>query len=284
VHLVQYHPLKWYDIGWTKKINNRTHRKLLIIDGEIGFTGGVGIADEWMGNADSPKHWRDTHYMIRGPIVWQLQAAFADNWMKTTGHVLHGDENFPELHEVGPQWAQVFRSSPSGGATSMELMYLLSFAAAKKNIRLSSAYFIPDKLTVDALLSARERGVAIQIIAPGNHIDEKLVRPASRARWGPLLKAGVEIYEYQPTMYHTKLMIIDNDWTSIGSANLDDRSFKLNDEANMNVLDGAFAGEQIDKFNDDLTHSKQITYQVWRKRPISERLFEGFVSPWAWLM
>lgn len=284
VQVVQYHPLRWYDIGWTKKLNNRTHRKLLVIDGQIGFTGGVGIADEWLGDADSPKHWRDTHYMITGPIVWQLQAAFADNWMKSTGRVLHGDEYLPELSETGSQWAQVFRSAPGGGAESMQLMFLLSIAGAQRTLRLSSAYFVPDRLTIDALVAARDRGVSVQIIVPGAKIDEKIVRPASRAQWGKLLQAGVEIYEYQPAMYHTKLMVVDDQWSSIGSANLDNRSFKLNDEANLNVLDASFAAEQVRQFEEDLTRSKRITYEAWRHRPIGERLFEGFALPWAWLL
>jgi cardiolipin synthase len=284
VQVVMYHPLHWYDIGWTKKINNRTHRKLLIVDGEIGFTGGAGIADVWMGDGDSPKHWRDTHYMVRGPIVWQLQAGFVDNWMETTGHVLHGDEYFPDLPQVGSEWAQVFRSSPSGGSESMQLLYLLSIAAARKNIRISSAYFVPDELTIDALLKARQRGVMIQIIVPGKNIDEKIVRPASRAKWGPLLKAGIEIYEYQPTMYHCKLMIVDDQWVSIGSANFDERSFKLNDEANLNILDQIFADSQIDMFNNDLLKSKKVTYEDWKNRPAGERFFEAIASPFSWLL
>jgi cardiolipin synthase len=282
--VVEFHHLKLYDWTSAQKLNNRTHRKLLIVDGEVGFTGGVGIADEWAGNADSPKHYRDNHYEVRGPVVAQLQAAFADNWMGSTGQVIHGDAYFPELQDSGKLRAQVFKSSPQGGSESMELLYLLSIAAAEKNIRLGSAYFVPDDLTIQALIDAKTRGVSVQIIVPGKLIDEKIVRPASRARWGELLKSGIEIYEYQPTMYHSKQMIVDDQWASIGSANFDNRSFRLNAEANLNVMDRDFAQEQIRVFDDDLSHSKQITYEQWQRRPGQEKFMESCVSLFGWLM
>jgi cardiolipin synthase len=284
VQLVQFHPFKWYDWTSAQKLNNRTHRKLLIIDGRIGFTGGVGIADEWSGNADSSKHWRDTHYRVTGPVVAQLQAAFADNWMGATGNVLHGDAYFPELREAGSHVSQVFKSGPQGGSESMELLYLLSMAAAEKNIRLASAYYVPDRLTIKQLCEARKRGVKVQIIVPGPKIDVKVVRTASRAMWGKLLKAGVEIYEYQPTMFHVKQMIIDDAWVSIGSANLDNRSFRMNAEANLNVLDRDFALEQIKLFDEDLSRSKRITYEQWQHRPLGAKMMEGFTSMFWWLM
>jgi cardiolipin synthase len=278
VHLHVYHALKFYDITSAHRVNYRTHRKLLIVDGRVGFTGGVGIADEWRGDAQSPKQWRDTHYRIDGPAVAQLQAAFIDNWMETTGRVLHGEKFFPPLAPAGDVPAQVFKSSSEGGSDSMQLMYLLSIAAAQDHVRLATAYFVPDRRTIDALLDARRRGVSVQIIVPGKHIDEKFVRRASRATWGDMLKAGVEIYEYQPTMYHTKLMIVDDRWASIGSSNLDNRSFRLNDEANLNVLDVRFAAEQRAMFEQDLARSKQVTYEQWTKRPWHEKLAEEFAA------
>jgi cardiolipin synthase len=157
-------------------------------------------------------------------------------------------------------------------------MYLLSIAAARSNVRLATAYFVPDRRTIDALLEARRRGVSVQIIVPGPRIDEKFVRRASRAVWGDMLKAGVEIYEYQPTMYHCKLMIVDDRWVSIGSSNLDNRSFRLNDEANLNVLDAGFAAEQVRMFEQDLKRSKSISYEQWKKRPWHEKLAEGIAS------
>lgn len=282
--VVEYHPLRWYDVPWTIKFNNRTHRKLLVIDGKVGFTGGIGIADEWGGNAESAKVYRDTHYRIDGPVVSQLQAAFVDNWMEATGEVLHGDNFFPKVANAGDQWAQVFKSSPRGGSESMELMYCLSITAAKKNIRLATGYFVPDDLMKTTLVRARERGVSVQIIVPGETTDEKLVRFASIARWGELLKAGVEIYEYGPAMFHCKLMIVDDAWVSIGSANLDNRSFRLNDEANLNVLDPVFASEQIRIFEADLTKCEQILFKEWENRPLHRKATDSFLTIFGWLM
>jgi cardiolipin synthase len=277
VRIVRYHPLRWYNLDFystARKLNNRTHRKLLIVDGQTGFTGGVGIADEWLGNADAKDHWRDTHYKIEGPAVAQLQAAFADNWMEATGQVLLGETYFPALEKAGDQAAQVFKSSPDAGSESMELMYLLSLNAARQNIRIESAYFVPNGQTIDALVQARRRGVAVQIIVPGKEIDMKSVRKASRARWGDLLRAGVEIHEFQPTMIHCKLMVIDGGLVSIGSANFDNLSFRLNDEANLNVMDEQFAREQIKVFADDLSRSRRITLEEWKSRPVWEKLSE----------
>ena len=213
----------------------------MVIDGKLGFTGGAGIADEWLGNADNRKHWRDCHYRVQGPVVGQLQAAFCDNWMQTTGRVLEGDNYFPKLDKFGDQLCQMFRSSSTGGSENMELLFLLSMAGAGHDIRMESAYFDPDALTRKRMWQAVQRGVKLQIIVPGANIDEKLVRTASRAHWGELLKGGIEIYEYQPTMIHCKLMIVDDIWTTIGSANMDNRSFRINDEANLNVYDEKFA-------------------------------------------
>jgi len=273
-----YNPLRWYDLISALKLNNRTHRKLLVVDGKVGFTGGVGVADEWDGDADSKDHWRDTHYRVEGPVVAQLQAAFVDHWMEANGGVLEGPDYFPQLNGTGTLAAQVFRSSPEGGSESMELLYLLSIAAARKTIRLSTPYFVPDGNTIEHLVEARRRGVRVQIIVPNKNIDIKFVRWASRAMWGKLLKEGVEIYEYQPTMYHTKLMVVDEVWTAIGSANLDNRSFKLNSEANLNVLDKGFAAEQVRVFEEDLGRSKQITYEQWKHRPFGTKVVEAISS------
>jgi cardiolipin synthase len=278
VELDLFHKLKWFDITSAQKFDHRTHRKLLIVDGKIGFTGGVGIADDWIGHADEADHFRDNHYRIEGPVVAQLQSAFLDEWMEITGGVLHDADYFPILRPVGDTLAQTFKSSPEGGSESMHLMYLLSFNAARKNIRIGASYFVPDELTMQTLLDARQRGVSIQIILPGPHMDVEIVRKASRARWGPLLKAGVEIYEFQPTMYHVKQMVVDDLWVSIGSSNLDNRSFRLNSEANLNVLDAAFAAEQARLFDADLKRSRLVTYEEWKHRPLNERILEGISS------
>jgi cardiolipin synthase A/B len=284
VEVIMYHPLRWYDVTSAAKLENRTHRKLLVIDGKVGFTGGVGIADEWMGRGQDKDHWRDTHYRVTGPVVAQIQAAFTDNWMEATGRVLHGDDYFPQLAEGGATAAQMFRSSPDGGSESMQLMFLLSVAAAQKNVRIASAYFVPDDLTISELIAARNRGVSVQIIVPGKNIDYKFVRQASRTLWGRLLEAGVEMYEFEPTMFHCKQLIVDDLWVSIGSSNIDNRSFRMNDEANLNVLDKQFATEQIAIFEDDLKRSKRITLQQWRDRPFKEKFIEGFFGIFAPLM
>jgi cardiolipin synthase A/B len=267
-----YHELSWLHFG---RMNNRTHRKLLVIDGQVGFTGGAGIAPQWLGDAQDPAHWRDTHYEVRGPVVAQMQAVFLDNWIKATGSVLHGPAYFPPLEAVGDMDAQMFGSSPSGGAESMQLMFLLAIGAARRSIDITSSYFVPDRLTIDALVAAAHRGVVVRILVPGRHTDVPFVRRASRSGWGPLLKAGVALFEYQPTMIHCKVTVIDGHWTTLGSANFDNRSFRLNDEANLDVFSDALAEEQSRQLDDDLQRSRRVTLRDWRRRPLSQRVQEA---------
>jgi cardiolipin synthase len=272
VEVEYYHPLHWYNMT---RINQRTHRKLLIVDGRIGFTGGVGVADHWLGHAQSPEHWRESHYRIEGPAVGQMQTAFIDNWIKTKAVVLFGERYFPKLDPIeGGVLAQMFRSSRGEGSESVRLMYLLSISSAMKHIRLQAAYFIPDDLAVQAFVTARQRGVKIEIIVPGPVTDAEIVRNASRSRWGALLDAGVEIYEYQPTMYHCKVLIVDDLWVSVGSTNFDDRSFRLNDEANLNIFDGAFAVEQAQEFELDKAKSKRIIRAEFKDRSAVGKLID----------
>ena len=275
VQIRKFHKPSWYDIA---RMNNRTHRKLLVVDGGIGFTGGVGIAPEWTGNAQDPTHWRDSHYKVEGPVVAQMQSVFMDNWIKASGDVLHGETYFPALVPKGQGRAQVFSSSPSGGSESMHLMYLLSIAAATKTIDLSSAYFVPDDLTIGALVDALQRGVRVRIIVPGPIIDSQTVRGASRASWGPLLEAGAEISEYQPTMFHVKAFTVDGLLVSVGSTNFDNRSFRLNDEANLNIYDADFAAAETVQFEADLKQAKRITLEAWRERPLREKAMEHLAS------
>ncbi|MEP7206840.1 MAG: phospholipase D-like domain-containing protein [Casimicrobiaceae bacterium] len=275
VEVERYHEPRWYNLG---RMNNRDHRKILVVDGRIGFTGGVGIADKWTGHAQDPEHWRDSHFRAEGPVVAQMQAVFMDNWTKATGKVLHGGAYFPALAPVGDGAAQTFASSPGGGSESMHLMYLLAITAAEHTIHLSSSYFVPEELTSKALVDAVKRGVKVQIITPGTDIDTEVVRKASRARWGELLQAGAEISEYQPTMFHCKVMVVDGRLVSVGSTNFDNRSFRLNDEANLNVFDPAFAARQIEIFAQDLAQSRRITYEAWLDRPFTEKLLEHAAS------
>ena len=271
VQIEKFHKPHWYNLA---RLNNRTHRKLLVVDGQVGFTGGVGIAPQWMGNAQDPDHWRDSHYLVRGPVVAQMQATFLDNWLKVTGKVLHGALYFPPIAPAGAQKAQMFSSSPSSGSESMQLMYHLAITAAERSIDLSVAYFVPDELTQKHLMDALARGVRVRFITPGEHTDTDTVKAASRATWGPLLQAGALIYEYQPTMYHCKVMIVDQLLVSVGSTNFDNRSFRLNDEANLNVYDAAFARRQTEVFEEDLKRSRRVTYEAWLNRPLREKAHE----------
>ena len=275
VQVRQFHPPHWSKLG---RLNNRTHRKLLIVDGRVGFTGGVGIAPQWTGRAQDPAHWRDSHFQVSGPVVAQMQSVFIDNWIKVTGEVLHGADYFPTLVPTGSSLAQMFSSSPSGGSESMQLMYLLAVTAASRSIDLSASYFVPDDLTLQALVQAMKRGVRLRIVVPGKHIDSETVRSASRAKWGPLLAAGAVIAEYEPTMYHCKVMIIDGLLVSIGSTNFDNRSFRLNDEATLNVVDAAFAAAQTTLFEVDLGLSQRVSHAAWLDRPLRERFSEVLAS------
>lgn len=263
IELERYHPVHWHTLT---RINNRTHRKLLVVDGCVGFTGGVGIADQWDGDAESKDHWRDSHFQIEGPAVAHMQAAFSDNWVKTRGKLLLGSDYFPELTPVGDSLAQVFKSSRGEGSESVRLMYLLSINSAAKSIRLQAAYFVPDELAIHTLIRACCRGVKIELIVPGPYMDEPIVKSASRYLWNELLDAGVHIYEYQPTMYHCKVIIVDDVWVSVGSTNFDDRSFRLNDEANLNIYDATFAAEQVLVFEQDKSLSRLMTRSEFKNR------------------
>ncbi|MET0312630.1 MAG: phospholipase D-like domain-containing protein [Burkholderiaceae bacterium] len=271
VEVVKFHQPSWYTLD---KMNNRTHRKLLVTDGKVGFTGGVGIAPSWTGAAQDKDHWRDTHFKVEGPAVAQMQATFLDNWIKAKGAVLHGEAYFPELAPAGPMSAQMFSSSPTSGADNMELMYHVAITAAGRSIDLSMAYFVPDDFSNRALLAALQRGVKIRIIVPGPITDSETVRAAGRRMWGDLLRAGAEIHEYQPTMFHCKAMVVDGLLVSVGSTNFDGRSFRLNDEANLNVYDEAFAARQTAIFEDDLKRARRVTLQEWENRPLWERVKE----------
>jgi cardiolipin synthase len=271
VEVHRFHPLRWYNLG---RINNRTHRKLLIVDGLVGFTGGVGIASPWTGHAEDADHWRDSHYRVEGPVVAQMQGVMLSNWGKTTGSILHGDDYFPAPQRAGEQQAQMFHSSPSGGGESMQLMYLIAITAAVKTIDIASAYFVPDDMARRALVAARERGVRVRVITPGKRIDTQVVRHASRALWGELLEAGVEMYVYEPTMFHCKTVLVDGLLASVGSTNFDPRSFRLNDEANLNVYDRAFAQELTAVFEQDLRRCRRVTLEEWRGRPLVEKVRE----------
>ena len=275
VDIRKFHKPAWYNMA---RLNNRTHRKLLMVDGTVGFTGGVGIAPNWEGTAQDADHWRDSHFRVAGPVVSQMQAAFMDNWIKVSGEVLHGESYFPALQPAGNSPAQMFFSSPTSGSENMALMYHLALTSAEKTVDLSMAYFVPDALSQKILVDALRRGVTIRLITPGPITDTETVRAASRQTWGPLLAAGAEIYEFQPTMYHCKVMIVDNLMVSVGSTNFDSRSFRLNDEANLNIYDGAMAARQTAIFEDDLKRSRRVTFEEWANRPLKEKAKDWMAS------
>lgn len=255
VNLEIYHSIFWWDL---RRYNFRTHRKLLIVDGNIGFIGGVGIADKWAGDARNPDEWRELHFRVDGPVVAQLQATFVDNWFSTTDEILQGPRHFPPLASIGSAKSCAFPSAPKQDQFAIELMYHLVIASSQNSLLIENAYFIPNKPLVEALCKASQRGVKVQIIMPGEHMDQKAVQRASRKCWPELLDAGVELYEYQPTMIHTKLLIADGLFVSLGSANFDPRSLRINDEANLNVMNSDFASELTRIFHEDLANSQPV--------------------------
>lgn len=275
VQVVRFRPVRWYTLT---RVNNRTHRKLLIVDGRVGFTGGVGVGDEWLGDARNPGEWRDTHYRITGPVVAMMQGAFAENWVEDTGDILQGARQFPLLEPTGDMFAQLVTSS-TGTRNSIHLMLMTAIASAESHIRISSPYFVPDDVAIQQLVEARARGVAVDILVPNVNTDAAMVRHASRHFWGPLLEAGVNIHEYQPTFLHAKLLVVDEHFASVGSTNFDERSFRLNDEGNLNLVSPEFAREQIAIFERDRAQSVLITLDTWERRAWYKRALDWF---WSW--
>ena len=265
VSVSRFRPTRVYAM---RRLANRTHRKLLIVDGRIGLTGGVGIAEEWTGNAEDPDHWRDTHVEVEGPVVRGLQGAFAENWLEATGRVLAGERYLPDLEPREGEGApmQVMRSSAGVGDTNAEALYFLAISAARESVDLTSAYFAPRPAFTEVLTEAAERGARVRLLVPGPHIDKELVRTAGRASYAELLEAGVRIFEYQPTMLHAKTLVVDGAWASVGSVNFDNRSFGLNDEATLCVQSERFAQELEQAFETDLEHSEEIDAERWSKR------------------
>ncbi|HVT04343.1 MAG TPA: cardiolipin synthase [Thermoanaerobaculia bacterium] len=279
VDLEWYHPLRWYSMS---RVNHRTHRKMLVVDGRVGFTGGVGIADLWKGNADAFDHWRETQIRLEGPAVTQMQFAFMDNWVKSRGEILTGLNYFPQPDPVGEHLTQVIKSSPSEGSSSAKLLYIISIVSAVRSISITNAYFIPDADTIRALEGAIRRGVTVRVIVPGKWTDVPIVRQASRWHYERLLRKGIKIFEYQGTMVHAKTMVVDGIWSTVGSSNFDDRSFRLNDEVNVNVYDEGIAQKMEAMFADDLKRSNEITLRHFIRRPWMMRVKEsvaGFFRP-----
>jgi cardiolipin synthase len=272
-NVAKFRPLKPYAL---RRIDNRTHRKLLIVDGTVGMTGGVGIADEWTGDAQDPDHWRDTHVRVRGPVVRGLQGAFAENWLEATGAVLVGPSHLPKLEarEGATAKMQVVRSRAGVGDTNIEALMFLAIAAARQRIDLTAAYFAPRPAFTAALAEAAQRGVEIRILVPGAEGDKQIVRAAGRESYDELLDAGVRLFEYCPTMLHAKSMVVDDAWSSVGSVNFDNRSFQLQDEATLCVQDLAFAALLTEQYEKDLAVSEEIHAGRWGDRRLRQKVSE----------
>jgi cardiolipin synthase len=270
--VAQFNVPAWYSL---EEINYRTHRKILVVDGETAFTGGAGIADHWLGNADSKEHWRDTQVRVRGPVVRMMEAAFYENFLEadgTTAPVL--DAAPPPVGDQGQ--ALVVRSSPSGGSNDLKRLYLLALAAARRSLDITTPYFVTDESTLWSLEDAVRRGVKIRVLMEGDLTDAMPVKYASRHMYDRLLQQGVELYEYQPTMMHTKTLMVDGIWSIFGSANFDNRSLELNDEMNLAVNSHSLARRFLADFETDLKGSRRITLEEWRRRPLLAKMRERF--------
>ena len=265
---------------WTMdRANYRNHRRILVVDGLVGVTGGSGTSGKWSGNGKEEGQWRDTDMRVEGPVVGQLQGAFAENWLEATGAALGGPDYFPSPIEArGAVQAQIVRSSPAGGSVAMYTMFLLAMASARRSIYITNPYFVPDDRMIETLLQARRRGVRVALLLPGA-IDHNIVRQASRSQLGRLLKAGVQIHEYRAALLHSKTMVIDSVWATVGSTNLDRRSFELNEELNLVIYNADIARRLERVFEDDLQRSRQVTYAQWNNRGIMSRFLELLSLP-----
>jgi cardiolipin synthase len=264
-----YHSIRWYN--WMRS-NNRTHRELLIIDGNTGFIGGAGVADWWAMSTSAEPRWRDNMFRVRGDAVASLQGTFLENWLESSGEVLSGPDYFPEPSPAGTTAALVVNSTPSvGGSTRSRVLFQVLLASARNKIVIATPYFVPDASAKQTLIQARQRGVQVQILVPGPHMDIGVVRASSRSEYGDLLKAGIHIYEYQPSMIHTKLLVIDGLWVVVGSTNFDNRSFGINDEVNLAARDPQLASTVTSLFDHDVAQSSEITYREWSRRGPIER-------------
>lgn len=273
VKLVNFHPLTLGNLG---RLNNRDHRKEMIIDGRIGYIGGYGIADEWTGHAQDKDHWRDTGFRITGPAVGRLQGAFCENWIEQSGEIVAGDRYFPKLQPTGPTTTHLAYTSPTGSVSSVQVLYYLAISAARREVIIQNPYLLPDKDAIEAMAAAVKRGVSVKIMVPAaSSTDSPIVQHASHHIFGTLMSRGIRVFEYQPTLCHQKLIIVDGLWSCVGSTNFDDRSFQLNDEISMGVLDPQVAAQLIAAFNNDLRSSRERHFEEWKHRPFWHKAEDG---------
>jgi cardiolipin synthase A/B len=272
-----YQGVRWYSLA---RLNNRTHRELLIIDGRIAFVGGAGVADWWAYPTHGKPHWRDTMLRVEGPVVNAIQGVFAENWLECSNEILDGDAFFPPLTPVGDVTAAAIKSSPSDRFTLARVAFQSLIEAAESGIRLNTPYFLPDRALRRALIRTARRGVKIQLILPGPGTDQKWVRLASRRMYGRLLKSGIRIFEYRPAMMHAKILLVDDCWALVGTTNMDNRSFEHNDEVNLAMRDGEVIERLGRDFAADLAVCDEVTLAQWRRRPLWERA----LNPIVWIL
>ena len=271
--VAHFHPIRISNLG---RLNNRDHRKLVIIDGRIGFTGGHGVSDNWTGHGQDKEHWRDTGLRMTGPVVNRLQSCFSENWIEETGEIPAGDKYFPHLQPTGSSVAHVAYTSPSGSVSSVQILYYLAIKSAKREILIQNPYLLPDDEAIKALAEAVKRGVDVRIMVPATDAtDSAIVQHASHHHFGNLLKRGVKVYEYHHTLLHQKVIVVDGIWASVGSTNWDERSFQLNDEVNVGVLDPAVATQLRNAFINDLRQAGQRKFDEWQHRSLWHKFIDG---------
>jgi cardiolipin synthase len=273
VKVAHFHPYRISNLG---RINNRDHRKLVIIDGAIGYIGGHGIGDAWTGNGQDLKHYRDTGLRIVGPVVHRMQGAFAENWIEETGEIPADDRYFPRIAPVGTTPAHIAYTSPDGSISSVQILYYLAIKAARREIIIQNPYLLPDRQAIKALEEAVARGVDVKIMVPSDDAtDNAIVQHASHHHFGTLLKRGVKIWEYDRTLLHQKVLVVDGIWSCVGSTNFDDRSFQLNDEVSMGVLDPAIAAQLKAAFEADMRFARRVNLKAWSERSVWHKLQDG---------
>ena len=272
-----YQSIRWYRLH---RLNNRTHRELLVVDGRVAFTGGAGVADWWLRPHSGKPAWRDTMARIEGPIVAALQGVFAENWLECCGEILTSPRQWPELQPQGEAEAMLVKSSPADRATASRVVFQMLIEGAVTKIDISTPYFLPDRALRRSLVRAAQRGVRVRIIVPGSSTDQRLVRLASRRMYRELLEAGVSLHEYRPSMTHVKMLLIDEAWAVIGTTNVDNRSFEHNDEVNVAFRETNVTSTLRHHFEADLAASDEVTLDTWLGRP----LFEKLVEPVCWIL
>ncbi|HEX2252313.1 MAG TPA: phospholipase D-like domain-containing protein [Thermoanaerobaculia bacterium] len=272
VRLVKYHPVELRALG---RLNQRTHRKLLVVDGRVAFVFSHGFAHQWMGCGDGPENWRDTGARLEGPIVGHVQAVFAQNWMEETAEVIFGERYFPELSAAGDVRCQIVASRPSGGASSVSVLHKLMIAAADHELLIQNPYFCPDHDMVRMLTEAAGRGVTVRVMVPGPVCDSRSVLHAGHFQFSKLLAAGVEIYEHQVTLIHQKVLVVDDLWSHLGSTNFDERSFDINAEISLGMLDAGVAERLSAAFEDDLRSCRRLDLASWRRRGLVHRVLDA---------